>query len=208
MSVLSRDAWVEAFHQQATNTLLTECRDQARWCFHEYRLDAAPGDDHDLVQKALTDIIAGRIEWNPSRRSLLDQMRDVIRYRVRNQKRSTSAHRCVSMAGDEESEGLHVELTTAASGEPADPEVQLRRKQERELGARIGAELAALVMDEKDHDAAAILACWWSGTSERKDILAETGMSAEVYRHARRRLIRLAGRLSNELRAKGKAQAE
>lgn len=209
MSVpLLRDVWIETFHQQATRQLMARCRRQARWCLHEYRLAASPGDDDDLVQNALADIFDKRIQWDPSRRSLLDQVCDVVRYRIRNLKRSTVAYRGVCVLVDNESQSVHVEAVAVSAEEPDDPEAQLRHKQARELGARIGAELAALVANQADDEAAAILACWWSGTSERKDILVETGMSAEAYHGARRRLVRLAGRLSDELRAKAKADVE
>lgn len=174
------------------------CSRHARSCLHEYRLDAADGDEHDFVNEAFADIVEGRIQWNPARRSLLDQMCDVIRYRVRNQKHSAARRAQVPMGACDED--LHAEMT-AAVGEPDDPAAQLRRKQERELGARIAAELAMLV-GQGDGDAAAILACWTTGTLERKDILAETGMSADAYHDARRRLVRLGGRIAEELGTK------
>lgn len=226
----SRDVgWIDAFYQQATHALFLQCRRHARWCLHAYRLYDAPEEDRDLVQKALADILSRRIQWDPARRSLGEQVCDVVRYRVRDLKRTAAKRRAhapmvdqdehdEAHGGDEARVNDHRAQTVGDEalyaamaqhgGEPDHPEALLRNKQARELGAYIRSELAVLVAEHGDDEAAAILACWGSGISERKDILAETGMSAEVYRHARRRLLRLAGRLSNELRAKGKAHAE
>jgi DNA-directed RNA polymerase specialized sigma24 family protein len=215
--------WIDAFRQQATDALFAQCLQHARSCLHAYRLYDAPEDALDLVQKALADILGRRVQWDPARRSLAHRVCDVLRYRVRDLKRGATKRRAhASIIDDEEhdearvgevrkqtlgDEVLHVEMSRLG-GEPDHPEARLRTKQARELGARIGAELAVLVAQDGDDQVAAILACWGAGTCERRDILAETGMSAEAYHDARRRLVRLAGRLSNELRAKGKAQAE
>lgn len=227
MSVQSSSGvlWIDVYFQQATDALHERCRRHARWCLHAYRLYDAPEDDDDLVQKALTDILGGHIQWDPTRRSLEDQVRDVIRYRVRDLKRTAArrrAHAPIIDVGDDceshvvrvrgaeavvTDEVVHAEMTRHG-GEPDHPETQLRHRQARELGARICAELSVLVAEQDDEQAAAILTCWACGISERRDILAETGMSAETYHDARRRLIRLVGRLPDELRARGKTQTE
>lgn len=212
-------SWIDAFHQQVTEALFASCLRHARWCLHAYRLHDVPEDAIDLVQRALADILERRVQWDPARRSLVQQVCDVIRYRVRDLKRGAARRAHAPIIEDEDDTEGHADVlgvetvgavreAAVARHEAEHPEHHLRSKQARELGARIGAELAVLVAEQRDDDAAAILACWVSGTSERKDILAETGMSAEAYHDARRRLLRLAGRLSNELRAKGKAQTE
>jgi len=158
--------------------------------------------------------------WDPARASLLDQVCDVVRYRIRDEKRSRAERtphvvigrpRGDQDCGDDEhaaetTRRIDAEVARAAVDEPDDPQALLVRKRERELGARIGAELAALVAEGDDPNVAAIFGCWRAGTSERKDILAETGMSADAYHDARRRLLRLVGRLPAELRTKAEEE--
>jgi len=210
LSSLLSDAWLDAFSRQATSKLIAQCRRHARWCLHEYRLERGASYDHEVVQNALADIFEGRIAWDPARASLLDQVCDVIRYRVRDEKRSKAARTPhVSIGGGvrgcldgESSDGtrqLDAEITRAhAVEQPSDPATQLERKQVRELGARLGAELAALA--KGDAELTALVTCLRAGIFEREDVLAETGMTAAEYHNARRRLQRLTVRLSDDLR--------
>lgn len=210
MTVLSlSDVWLDAFSKQATSKLIVLCRRHARWCLHEYRLQRGPQYDHEVVQNALADVFERRITWDPARASLFDLLCDVVRYRIRDEKRSRAArtpHVSIGRPGgglDGENRDGDGKLDAEIAGavEPLDgPEAQLARKQDRELGARIGAELAALA--DGDGEVAAIVTCLREGVSAREDVLAETGMTAEAYHNARRRLHRLKGRLSEGLRAK------
>jgi len=214
MSVLSSsDVWLDAFHRQATSKMISLGRRHARWCLFEYRLDRSEDYEREVVIRALGDILDKKIQWDPARASLLDQVCDVVRYRIRDEKRSPAEKRIHEPIGptdrdrfsDETKDGsqkLEAEVARAAIDAPDDPEALLVRKQERELGARVGAALAALVAEGDDPNVAAIFGCWRSGTSERKDILAETGMTADAYHDARRRLLRLVGRLPVGLRTK------
>jgi len=218
MRVLSSsDVWLDAFHRQATSGLIVLGRRHALWCLHTYRLPAAPGDDLELVNKALGDIFAGAVTWDPTRASLLDQVCDVIRYRVRDAKRSASSQRHHLSIGPQPANGerfdnevsgqrLEAEIAEALADEPNDPEAHLQRKQRRALGARIGAELAELAVD--DELVATMVTCYRAGVCTRAEILAETGMAPEAYHDARRRLLRLVKRLGLELLAKADEELE
>lgn len=212
MNVLSSsDAWLDAFHRQATRQLIHLSRRHARWCFHEYRLRTSPDYDLEVVTKALGDILDEKIAWDPDRATLLDQVCDVVRYRVRDEKHSAATRRRTFSLGRQQPSGarfddaasehlLDAEVTAALTEEPDDPEAHLQRKQARELGARIGEQLAGLA--DHDPDVAAMVTCYRAGVCTRAEILAETGMSADAYHDARRRLLRLVKRLDDELRAK------
>jgi len=203
------DVWLEAFERQATSKLITRCRHHARWCLEEYRLDRGPHYHLEVVQNALGDIFEGRIAWNPTRCSLEDQVCDVIKYRVRDEKRSAAGRRLhvaldrpvndETMVDDGRSRRIARDVEAAMSV-VADPESELARKQERELGARIGDELAKLA--QGDQAVEALLVCIRAGVSALQEVLEETGMTADELHNARRRLRRLTGRLSEELRAK------
>ncbi len=183
----------EAFHSQVDDALVRRCYEYARWCLFYYKV---PGGDplaEELAQGTLTDILGQRIAWDSERALLIDQATSVIRYRVRDAKRSL------------ERSGGPVEQFGDADGFEADPEVcspevALCRKQGEQVARGIVDELTALAAD--DDAARLVIMCAREGITERADVCAETGLSVEAYRNARRRLARLKDQLAEEQRAR------
>lgn len=200
--------WLDAFAAQATSTLVARCRAHVRRWLRAYRLDRA---FEDVVQEVLVDILEGRVAWDPTHSTLLNRVCDVARYRIRDEKRSLrgrTMHVPISRPGDPRllldgesydgaSRQLEADLARAVEL-PEDPETALVRTQRRERAVRVGEELAA--MARGDAEVESYLACLRAGITERAAVLAETGMTAETYHNARRRLQRLKERLPPELR--------
>lgn len=213
MNVRVSDVWLDAFERQADGSLFVKARRHARWCLFAYRLPRGDSYADDLVQGALTDILERRIEWDPEEHPLLRKVCDVIRYRVRDEKESLpvrtphfSFYERKSPRDRDDPENVDgapwrvdQEALSVLVEQPEDPEAQLGRAQERAIGARLGAELEALVAD--DAHVAEVVRCLRAGIIKKADILAETGMSDPDYRNAARRFERLTKKLPAELRA-------
>ncbi len=188
-----------AFRAQATPALYLAAQRFARqWAKLPRR--AGRRVDHlyprELVQDALADTWNGTLAWDPARRSLLDHVRNAIRWRAWNDARHAKRFPHVAWntaANDETSVRIEVEVhDTQASQADAAPLILVG------LIVTLAAELRRLA--EHDDEAQAILDCWADSIVERDDVMARTHFTAAQYKAARRRLLYLVKRLPPELR--------
>lgn len=98
--VVHAEAWVEAFDKQCTEALLKRLRRYA------LLLARAPGGEHlgdaasyaeEQVQAAVTDLVGGVVRWDPSTKDLGSYLMDVIRLRVRRDRKRAARFRHVSI---------------------------------------------------------------------------------------------------------------
>lgn len=185
----------KAVESQATESLINRCAQAARRCLYEYGLRREPGYERELVQDAITAILDCRISWDPRREDLQRRIDDVVRFRVRNEKLSLAARvQCVPVDS----------LDVLASSDET-PDERLARERERSLGARIGEALQELAQASADGEVVDLLAYFRRDDVDRAGAMRVTGMSAEKYRNARRRLVRLRRHLPDDLRAQAAA---
>lgn len=150
----------------------------------------------ELVQDALGDTWKGTLRWDPSRRSLLDHVRNAIRWRAWTDARHARRFPHVAWntaANDEAATRIEVEVLDASPPDDAGPLILVG------LIVTLAAELRRLVADD-DGDAATILLCWSDSIVERGEVLERTGLTTSQYKAARKRLLYLAERLPPELR--------
>ncbi|MBZ0231420.1 MAG: hypothetical protein K8M05_03655 [Deltaproteobacteria bacterium] len=148
------------------------------------------------MQDALGDTWKGTLRWDPARRSLLDHVRNAIRWRAWTDARHARRFPHVAWntaANDEAAIRIEVEVLDASPADDAGPLILVG------LIVTLAAELRRLVADD-DGDAAAILLCWADSIVERDEVLERTGLTTAQYKAARKRLLYLAERLPPELR--------
>lgn len=185
---------LQALKQQLTPGLVSRCRVFARWCLRRYGLRRAAAYHEELVQDALGDLVEGRIAWAPARNRLADHVCDVIRYRVRDEKRSAGERRAwLPLEGRASSSVLDAEDLRVLT-----PDALLLRAQAQAVARRVAECLNGLA--SSDDEVHRVLTCYCAGIDDRQAICGITGMSVHSYHNARRRLVRLADRLPLALR--------
>jgi hypothetical protein len=119
------EAWIEAFDEQCTEALLKRLRRYA------LLLARIPGGEHlgdaasyaeEQVQAAVTDLVGGVLRWDPSTKNLEPYLMDVIRLRVRRDRKRAARFQHVSIdATPSSNSGMPIrdmELQLAASASP------------------------------------------------------------------------------------------
>src|ERR1051325_861348 len=94
------NAWTDAFDAQCTDTMLKRLRRYAlvlARCPGGARLGDPTDYAEELTQAVLTDVIEGVLRWDPSARDLEPYLADVIRLRVRRDRKRAARHPHVSL---------------------------------------------------------------------------------------------------------------
>lgn len=180
-----REAWLDAFEQQAIPAMLARVK---RYALRRVRMVANAGGEggdgaaSELVQNALGDTFAGVLRWDPQREPLETHLLGVVQWRSRDQRRQRRAARVVSMDEDTTTRERAARFVdaTASPGALADASLS---------SSRIVAihELAA-----SDVSVRAIVDAFADGAGKRSEVLARTGMTENDYNAARLRMIRAA----------------
>lgn len=152
------------------------------------RVDQLYADE--LVQDALADTWIGtEVTWDPTKCSLLEHIRDLVRWRAT--KDLAAARRRPHVSIDWNSETI-TEIDRSNSSSPVGP-LQFGR-----VIAIVLTELQRLASEDKA--AQAILAAWKAGLSDRDDVMVYAGLSAGAYQKARARVTYLVQELPQSLR--------
>ncbi len=192
------EAWVDAFDEQCTEALLKRLRRYA------LLLARVPGGEHlgdpasyaeEQVQAAVTDLVGGVLRWDPSTRNLEPYLTDVIRLRVRRDRKRAARFKHLSIdatpcsySGSIREADLYLAAggsahADAREGSGADT---MTRTMQR-LRAFFSEDPLALrfldAIDAIDHDA-----------PTRSEIMKVAGLTRTEYHNARRRIARYLAR--------------
>jgi hypothetical protein len=191
------ESWIEAFDAQCTDAMLKRLRRYA------FLLARQPGGEHlgdhaayaeETVQGAVADLAAGVLRWDPLARDLEPYLADVIRLRVRRDRKRAARHQEVSL------DAVHPKHRRSPM---RDPEMQLvasapahtdeseenvwgsmPRNMQR-LRERVSADpLAQRFLDAVELDA-----------TTRAEIMRVAGITRAEFHNTRRRLARLLAHL-------------
>lgn len=197
--IVPAEAWIEAFDEQCTEAMLKRLRRYA------LLLARVPGGEHlgdaasyaeEQVQAAVTDLVASVLRWDPSKQNLEPYLTDVIRLRVRRDRKRAARFKQVSIdatpcsyPGSSIREAdLH--LAAGASAHADEREVSgsdsMTRTMQR-LRDFFSEDPLALrflgAIDAIDHDA-----------PTRSEIMKVTGLTRAEYHNTRRRIARYLAR--------------
>jgi len=194
---------LDAFRKQLTAEFMQDARRYARKrakLVREVGRRNDPGYHHDLVQQALADTWSGAASWNPSRRSLLEHVYDLVKQRTFNDRRSLRTERHVSIHAPTRAANDEISLTARTIEE------QISETSDRRVSPVLVSHLLDRVVSElhrltaRDADARAIIGCWSRGFIEASDVMTLTGFSEYHYHKVRERILYLAKYLPPELR--------
>lgn len=183
---------IDAFEAQCTEALLKRLR---RYALLHARL---PGGEHlgdaaahaeEVVQAAATDVLAGVLRWDPAERQLESLLLDVVRLRIRRDRRRAARH-------------PHVSIDATRSDRPPTSAgaTEAHLVSHGALGWRSESGLAAgklgvmqLLRERLEGDllASRFLAAIDQGASKRAEIMRAAQLSRTEYYSTRRRLARL-----------------
>lgn len=192
----------QKFEQQATRALIAQATAYARRRSELLGRVTRRHDDlkaRELVQDALVDTLDGRVAWDPERVSLLTHVLTLIQSRTRHElaRAARMPHRSLDESGDDSASDIRP-IEREASLAVRTPETG--RGEDVVLRARQFVDALTAALPAKD-PAHALLRAYAEGKTERADVLAATGMSAATYKNERRRVVRLAKRLDDQLLA-------
>jgi hypothetical protein len=198
--------WIDAFDAQCDERMLRRLH---RFALAWARIlgGESVGNDayyaEELVQNALTDIIAGVLRWDPSTHALEPYLMDVIRLRARRDRKRGVRHGYVPSGAaaldDPRSSIEHVEASLAAD---AAPEVLESAETAEATMTRTMTTLRRLAAD--DSLAQRFLDAIENDAGTRAEIKRTAGLTSAEYHNTRRRLARLITQLesSSDLSAK------
>lgn len=178
-------AWLDAFQQQTTATLIDKLRKYAR---RRARYVATSGYkvdkyfERELVQDVVTDTWSGVLRWDPARCTLKKHLCKAIRTRTHklHERRIKSPHIYI---GDGTKPSRRAERD--ASTVVADAEYPMQRIFAREVLEQVRAAAAG------DKDVLRILDAYQAGAETRDDVLALAKMKERTYHNAHIRLMRI-----------------
>jgi hypothetical protein len=197
-SFTPNEEWIDAFDQQNTDALRKAAkrfaRSRARWVARA----GGRGDDayaEELVQDALTDTLFGSLSWDPAAKSLMQHVRDVVRFRTKDARLRAARFRHQSMDALDPRKDASAAMTEIESSLSLDHHVASPES------IAFSTQVLGHIRDaaSKDDAIARIMDAIEAGASEPADIMSVAGMSEKTYRKARLRLARLAKQLPNEL---------
>ena len=187
------EGWMAAFDAQCTERLLKQLRRYA------LLLARFPGGeqlgDHgsyaeELVQTVVADVIDGGLRWDPRKRDLEPYLVDVVRLRVRRDRRRASRYESVSIdTGYSRDRASLVSLLETRLAESAS-------MQASSTDGRIWDEMSATMGRLRELVSSDALALRFLDAVERKantraEIMKQAGLSRSEYHNTRRRLARL-----------------
>lgn len=195
------EEWRSQLQEQATKHTLEKLHRIARARLAIYaggKQHVHDSDVDEIVFGSLGDVCTGAVAWDPDRRSLFLHLRDVVRYRVRDQARLTRRRRNHAEF-DEDDCGESLEAQAAAGA--ILPTVATSDAKLEALGSFVDETIGALrPLAALDRDVTSLLDVLVRRVVDRNDVLEETGMTIVEYNNAWRRLGRLANQLPAQLR--------
>lgn len=203
------EAWIEAFDEQCTETLLKRLR---RYAFLLARI---PGGEHlgdaaayaeEQVQAAVTDLVGGVLQWDPSTKNLEGYLTDVIRLRVRRDRKRAARFTHVSIDATPSSNSgmpfreVELRLATGPSGDADEHEVSSpssnTRTMQRLRGFFADDPIALRFLDAVD--------ALDPDATTRSKIMKAAGLTRSEYHNTRRRIGRYLARLDRGQRSRGR----
>ena len=191
------EAWIEAFDEQCTEALLKRLRRYA------LLLARVPGGEHlgdaasyaeEQVQAAVTDLVGGVLRWDPSTKDLEPYLMDVIRLRVRRDRKRAARFKQVSIDATPSSNpgmpirNVELHLAVNASAHADECEVSgsdsMTRTMQRLRDFFSEDPLALRFLDAIDQDA-----------TTRSEIMKVARLTRAEYHNTRRRIARYLAQL-------------
>lgn len=183
------EAWIEAFDTQCTEAMLKRLRR------YTLLLARVSGGEHlgdhvsyaeELVQAAVTDLVAGVLRWDPSMKDLEPYLTDVLRLRVRRDRKRAARFKHVSIDAAPSALGApirEVEMRLAVSASARTDESEMSSSERRLRESFSDDPLALRFLDAVDQDA-----------TTRPEIMKVAGLTRAEYHNTRRRIARLLAR--------------
>jgi hypothetical protein len=193
--------WRAEFEKQATREMMDRATRYARRrvkLIERFGRKVDPLYARELVQDAVGDTLDGTLTWDPARATLAAHVVATVHSRTRHEvvRAVRLPHRSLDDSGDDNSvdgRPLEVEASHALARELARPIDAAERHARRAVEA-----LRRASADEPL--IGAMLDAFADGQTERREVMAWTGMSATTYNNVRHRLMRLVAKLPAELR--------
>jgi hypothetical protein len=147
----------------------------------------------ELIEDAYADTWTGDLAWDPDSCSLATHLRMAIKRRTWREIERSPKFVSLDTKPSNDNDAAPVALvdTFASSGDISTLRIAA-------LVAQLSDELGRATVG--DRDCAAVLRAWQRGLVEREEILLLTGLSANAYKRARKRLMYAASNLPTELR--------
>lgn len=184
----SEEAWLAAYAEQLTPMMVRRCTAAVvallRSTVGTSRKSAEPYAS-ELVHDALADTFSGVVRWTPSKETLENHLRDVIRWRLRNERQRAARH--VSLDGPVDSSGQT--QTTAEEIEAVLAAALAQDESAEERAIERLTELRRLA--EGDAEVSAMLQVYERGARSRADVMVLMDLSSAEYKKIRARLCRL-----------------
>jgi hypothetical protein len=146
-------------------------------------------DAEELVHAALADTLAGDIAWDPERMTLAQHLIRTIRGRTKNEVLRAAHLRHESIDETVEIDGEDVCAIEQEAALAQHDDARVRSCDLRALAPRVMRAIRAL--SSGDRHVTTLLDAYEEQLVERAEIMDATGISAEDYDNARRRLVRL-----------------
>ena len=182
------EAWLTAYEEQLTPVMVRRCAAAVTALLRSSAGMSRQGAEpyaRELVQDALADTFLGVLRWHPSKETLENHLRDVIRWRVRNERQRTARHVSLDDPGDSSRQILTAaqEMEAALVGALAHEESAEERAIERLAQLRR--------MAEGDAEVSAMIEVYESGARSRADVMILMDLTSAEYKKIRARLCRL-----------------
>ena len=194
------EAWIEAFDEQCTEALLKRLRRYAlllaRIPGGEQLGDAASYAE-EQVQAAVTDLVGGVLRWDPSTKNLEPYLMDVIRLRVRRDRKRAARFQHVSIDATPSSNpgmpirDMELQLAASASAHADEREVSSPSSMTRTMQR---------LRDFFSEDPPALryldaIDAIGPDATTRAEIMKVAGLTLAEYHNTRRRIARHVARL-------------
>jgi hypothetical protein len=182
------EAWITAYEEQLTPVMVRRCVAAIAALLRSLAGASRQGAEpyaRELVQDALTDTFLGVLRWTPTKETLDNHLRDVIRWRVRNERQRVARQRSLDDPGDSSrgiptaTEEIEAVLAAALAHDESAEERAIERL----------AELRRLA--EGDAEVSAMIEIYERGARSRADVMVLMDLSSAEYKKIRARLCRL-----------------
>ena len=195
------EEWRAEFQEQATRGNLDKLYRIAKARLGAYAGKGRHVDDadvEDVVSAVLVDTLSGTLTWNPARHDLYAHLKDAIKFRVRNEAKSTRKRKKHDpLEEDERNESLAPQIAAGAIV----PTVTTPDERDEQLGRLADSALTDLrALAVRDVDVTKLIEALANRITDRDELIRVTGMNLSKYTNAWRRLGRLVNQLPVQLR--------
>jgi hypothetical protein len=202
--------WTQAFRTQCTREARNKVRTFAYLMSAWLENSGLPAGDtwvDEQVQRAIADTLDGRIRWRVDRNILLvPHLKDTIRARAWKIIERSKKYREVSLDHGHDDDHIEADLDEKPTEIEASLESRRGQNERDELAghqmrAKIIAALRAEAEKEGEHEEVRMLDALALLITDKVDVCAHANLTPDQYHNAKRRIMRRATKLSEELRS-------